>query len=82
MTLGEVLSRATKLPEIGDHEIVLDEAGVAHMLVISSVEHAELGERLAGTLGFICPCMTLKPGTKCEELVVAPNVTCIDCVSR
>jgi len=82
MTLGEVLARATKVPEIGDHEIVLDEAGVAHMLIISYVDNAKLGPQLAGTLGFICLCMTLKPGTKCEELVVAPNVTCIDCVSR
>ena len=82
MTLGEVLSRATKLPEVGDHEIVLDEHGVAHMLIISSIENAKLGKGLAGTLGFMCPCMAFPTGTKPDELVVAPNITCIDCISR
>jgi len=82
MTLGEVLARATKVPEVGDHEIVLDEAGVAHMLIISYVDNAKLGPQLAGTLGFMCPCMAFKEGTVPDTLEVAPVVTCIDCVSR
>ncbi len=81
MTLGEALARARKMPEIGDHEIVVGPDGMAHLLIITSIEHATPGPSLAASLGFMCPCMVFPEGTDAPSLVIASHVTCLKCVS-
>lgn len=77
MTLGEALRRSKTPPGIGDHEIVLDEEGVAHLLYITFVDPNN-----PWSFGFMCPCMKFKGGLDPKDLVVAPIVTCLECVTR
>lgn len=82
MTLAQVLARATAVPEIGDHEIVVGPDGLGHMLVITSVEHAEVGPKLAGTLGFMVACGGMLGVRDPSPLEVAPSITCMICAIR
>lgn len=77
MTLGEALARSKTLPEVGDHEIVLDDEGVAHLLFITHVDPQDRYK-----LGFMCPCMKFKGGLDPKDLEVAPVVTCLECVTK
>lgn len=77
MTLGEVLMRLRREPQVGDHEIVLDEHGVAHSLYISWVDPADHRR-----LGFMCPCLAFPASVDANTLVVAPVVTCLECLTR
>lgn len=82
MTLGQVLARATNVPKVGDHEVVVGPDGLGHILWISSVENAEIGPTLSATLGFIVACGGLLGVTDPSRLEVAPSVTCMACAVR
>lgn len=86
MTLGAVLARVKVVPKVGDTEIVLDRAGVAHILVVAGVRGSArdaLTQVLAGDLDFMCLCEGLAYETReVQYLEVAPHATCIQCLAR
>lgn len=77
MKLGEALLRLRRAPEVGDHEIVYDDDGVAHYLFITWVD-----PKNPYNLGFMCPCMKFKGGLDGNQLEVAPIVTCLECLTK
>lgn len=84
MTLGEVLASLKEPPEIGSHEIVLDKHGVAHILVVTGVQHRGSAHLfLACDVDFMCLCELLGSETReVRHLEVAPVATCIRCLTR
>lgn len=80
-TLGQVMARAQRIPEIGDHEIVVGPDGLAHLLVVTFVDNAVMGAGLAASLGFMCPCGIFMPSTQTDKLVIEPFVTCMRCLT-